>query len=142
MTKSLLILSLLVSPLRATPAELDSFRLAAAIKQVEGAQPETIGPMGERSEFQVTATVWRQHSSQPFATASSSRPTSRAEAHRVAVAHLKWCAERLAANGQPQTPFMVALAYGAGVSAAVRGTASREKRGYARRCANLYGEEG
>lgn len=121
----------------ARPA-IDLARMASAIEAVENTPNWKVGPYGERSRFQITRDVWQRHSSMPFEYASSSRIVCRAEVTRVAFAHIDWLRDRLAVHNLAETPYNVALAWGAGVTAAVRGTASAAKRGYADRARNIY----
>lgn len=144
MTLPTFLLSMTVSlpslhqPAAAKPP-LDLVRMAAAIETVEDTDNHVIGQDGERSRFQIMRDVWQLHSAMPFRLASDPRLYCRAEATRVAVRHITWIAAQLDKAGVAVTPYSVALGWGAGVTAAVQGTASARKRDYAQRAANVYG---
>jgi hypothetical protein len=117
---------------------VDMVRMAGAIEAVENTPNEKVGLYGERSRFQITREVWQRHSAMPFEYASSNRLVCRAEVTRVAMEHLHWLRIRLAIHNIPETPYYIALAWGAGVAKTVSGTASANKRDYAQRAENLY----
>lgn len=119
---------------------LDLARMAECIRQVENSKLEHVGAAGERGLYQITPAVWHQHSSAPHHWASSSREVCRAETLRVVLAHLTHLRVQLACQRPPfpDTPYFVALAWGAGATATIERTASAEKRSYAARAQNLY----
>lgn len=121
-------------------APLDVPRLAEAIRLAEATPNEHVGAAGERSSWQITPAVWREHSSAPHWWASSERMVCRAETRRVVLRHLDRLRVRLATArpSLPDTPFYVALAWAAGPTATLTGTASGAKLEYAARAQNCY----
>lgn len=87
--------------------------LLSAIALVEsGNDDNAIGRHGERSRYQITATVWRQHEKRwPFGAA-----TNPIVAKRVASRHLRWFVR----NGIPETPWEMAYAWNCGRTATLR----------------------
>lgn len=123
-----------------TIASVDSLRMAMVIEQVENTKTEQVGGDGERSRFQITRGVWEKYSRFPFRDASSLRPHCRAEALRVALRHIDYIKATLSATNLPVNAYNVALAWNAGITATLTGTASARKRDYAKRAENLYHE--
>jgi hypothetical protein len=76
--------------------------------------------------------TWAQHSRRPFTDALNRRWSD-----EVAVRHYDWLCERLARNGLEPSVYNVALAWNAGLSAAVRGRAPRRSHDYALRVGNI-----
>jgi len=113
----------------------DFARLADCIRQVETKSHRQIGPAGERSEYQLTRAVWHRYTDLDFRSASTSG--ARAEAQRVAVAHLRhiWNAV------ENPTIYRAALAWNAGIGATNRCRVTRAQADYARRVENLYHEK-
>lgn len=127
-------------PITAPTQAIDLVRMVAAIETVENTRNDRIGRHGERSRLQITLAVWRQHSTWPFEHASSNRLVCRAEVTRVALRHLDWLSDQLTKAGMKVTPYLLALAYGAGLEATVKRTASAFKCDYAQRVLNVYME--
>lgn len=114
-----------------TPA-LDDARLLAAIRAVEGWKGRR-GPQGEFGPFQILPSVWRSHSRRSPWTAP------RSEHERVARAHLAFIRRELAADGlDTNNPFWLFLAWNAGASAVIRGTAPARSWDYATRARSIY----
>ena len=105
--------------------------LVDSISQVESPQGK-MGKAGERTTFQFTRAVWKQHSTLPFVQ-SQQNPV---EARRVAIAHCQW----LSRNVYSPTPYRIALAWNAGATAANRNSVNRRQADYARRVVNIYEE--
>ena len=105
-----------------------------AIRVVEDSGERERGNANEWGFWQHTPAVWKMHSDMIQWNAPES------EQRRVARAHVAYLAKRLEAAGVKATPYMIALAYGAGLSAAVGNSASPEKRDYANRAANIYND--
>jgi hypothetical protein len=72
------------------------------------------------------------HTNVPF-----SQALDRTVADDVAVRHYEWLRRGLEAARVPVTPYMIALAWNGGLTAAVAGRAPRVARDYAQRAANL-----
>ena len=104
-----------------------------AIHQIENPLDVTRpGPCGELGAYQFRAITWAQHSRRPFRDALDRRWSD-----EVAVRHYDWLCERLARNGLEPSVYNVALAWNAGLSAAVRGQAPRRSHDYATRVGNI-----
>lgn len=116
---------------KAAPA-IDADRMLAAIAQVENWKRGTVGSAGEYGPYQIIPSVWRRYSRQ------SAWSASPAEHHRVASRHLEDVRKLLAAAGHAVTPFSIGLAWNAGPTAAIRGTAPARSRDYAARARNVY----
>lgn len=117
---------------------IDVHRLLWAIAEVENTPNHVIGAKGERSKYQITQSVWDAHSTQPFAYASSPLNPHRQETLRVALSRIRVIRIWLTDMDVPETPRMIALAWGAGINAIVRCEVSRAKNDYADRVDNLY----
>jgi len=87
---------LIVSSVRAQqeqaerPFKLDVDRAMRAIVDTENSPRYAIGKAGERSEWQLTETVWKFYSKKPFWWASRDRPECIGETRRVVRCHLRW----------------------------------------------------
>ncbi len=104
-----------------------------AIHQLENPRNLTRpGPCGELGAYQFRAATWRMHTNVPF-----SQALDRTVADDVAVRHYEWLRRGLEAARVPVTPYMIALAWNGGLTAAVAGRAPRVARDYAQRAANL-----
>jgi hypothetical protein len=90
------------------------------------------GPRGELGAYQFRETTWRQYTTLPFARAVE-RPVSDA----VAVKHYEWLKRCLVRNGVEPTPYNIAVAWNAGIAAAVRGSVQGSTRDYAERVTNI-----
>ena len=117
---------------------LDPDRLLWSIVQVENTPNHVIGGAGERSCYQITPAVWAQWSSQPHLIASSNQLTHRIETKKVAKAHIYHLRSQLTQLEAPETPYLIALAWTAGLSAVLNDTASPRKRDYASRVEAIY----
>jgi len=93
------------------------------------------GSKGELGAYQFRASTWRMHTTVPFA-----RAIKRSESDIVAVRHYEWLRAGLQRAGVEPTPYMIALAWNGGLSAAVKGRAPAVAHDYARRAQNLAGE--
>lgn len=93
------------------------------------------GPFGELGAYQFRATTWQMHTTVPFRQA-----LDRAVADRVAVKHYEWIKRGLERGGVPATSYNIALAWNAGLTAAINGRAPRVAHDYAQRAQNLAGE--
>jgi hypothetical protein len=122
--------------LRGAPLNVE--RLLWAIEQAENTPPHVIGAAGERSQYQIKESTWRIYSNLPFPCASSTHLADRMEVERVARAHLNQIRIALHAVEAEETPYLIALGWGAGIYAMTYDTASARKRDYAQRVENLY----
>ncbi|ACB76779.1 hypothetical protein [Opitutus terrae] len=93
------------------------------------------GKYGELGPYQFRRSTWRMHTKAPFAEA-----LNRYAAEDVAVRHYEWLKRGLLRNGVAPTPYMIALAWNGGLTAAVRGRASASAHDYASRVNNLAQE--
>jgi len=123
-------LSVLASPtLRAS----ERWETLEAIHWIENprnsAQP---GPYGELGAYQFRESTWRKYTSVPF-----SRAVERPVSDAVAVKHYEWIKRGLVRNGVEATPYNVALAWNAGLAAAISGSVQDATRSYAERVSNV-----
>lgn len=93
------------------------------------------GKYGELGAYQFRRATWRMHTDMPF-----ERAVEREAAEQVALKHYEWVKRGLVRNGVPATPYNIALAWNAGLSATVRGRASKGAHNYAERVNNLVAE--
>jgi hypothetical protein len=131
-SRLLLVLCLLVSVASAS----DRWETLQAIHWIEN-PTESVAPgrFGELGAYQFRRTTWQKHTKQPFHLA-----TNRAESDKVAVAHYEWIKRGLERNGIDASPFNIALAWNAGLSAVVEHRVPSVSRGYASRVVNLVND--
>lgn len=116
-------------------SESDRSATLQAIHQLEN--PRNVrrpGPHGELGAYQFRVSTWRMHTTEPF-----SRALERDVSDEVAIRHYEWLKRGLAGAGRPVTPYMIALAWNGGLTAAISGRAPRAAHDYASRAANLAG---
>jgi hypothetical protein len=107
-----------------------------AIHLVENPRDLTrAGPAGELGAYQFRRETWAMHTRRPFREA-----LIRACSDEVAVAHYEWLRAGLKRNGLEVTPYNIALAWNAGLTAVVKGRAPRTAQFYAERVTNLASE--
>lgn len=111
----------------------DKARLLAAIEQVEDWRGHD-GAAGERGPWQITPAVWRQHC--PAWSFETARQRGRARI--CAERHLAWLSDGLLRKGIAPVPFMLALAWNAGLTGATNGRAPVRAYEYAVRVENIY----
>ena len=115
--------------------KLDVEKMLDAIAGAENWDGHSVGKAGEVGPWQMTPAVWRHcrgslRKTMQQATPSELRTAARAELmFRIATAQI---------NHRTVTPFLCGLLWGAGVSAALNGTASEAKRAYAERVRSIY----
>lgn len=115
--------------------EVDRAATLAAIHQLENPRGVTRpGPRGELGPYQFRASTWQMYTTEPF-----TRAVERSIADAVAELHYEWLKRGLERAGLPATPYMIGLAWNAGLSAAIHGRAPRVAHDYATRAANLTG---
>lgn len=116
--------------LPSAPPAVDEMRLLRAIAAVETgttnlARPcRKIGRAGERSAWQIKASVWRQYTRIPFVHAS----TDATLAHLIALLHLQQLRERAKRDRLPATVWNLAYLWNAG----------RRAHSYSENVKNLY----
>jgi hypothetical protein len=107
-----------------------------AIHQIENPRDSRQpGQYGELGAYQFRAATWAQHSRRPFSDALDRRA-----ADIVAVRHHDWICARFIEKGMEPTVYNVALAWNAGITAALRGSAPRRAHEYATRVGNIAGD--
>lgn len=90
------------------------------------------GPAGELGAYQFREKTWAMHTLRPFRDA-----LVRAYSDEVALAHYEWLAAGLRRYGIAVTPYSIALAWNAGLTAVTRNRVPRAARLYAERVNNL-----
>lgn len=90
------------------------------------------GPHGELGPYQFRERTWRMHTDMPFSLA-----IQREHADKVAVIHYEWLRRGLERNGIAPTPYNIAMAWNAGLSAVVNGRIGSRTRTYAQQVENL-----
>lgn len=114
-------------------AEQERAAVLEAIHQLENPRNLTRpGPRGELGAYQFRVSTWRMHTAEPF-----QRALERAVSDEVAIRHYEWLKRGLAAARRPVTPYMIALAWNGGLTAAIQGRAPRAAHDYASRAVNL-----
>lgn len=93
------------------------------------------GRFGELGAYQFRPTTWRMHTRLPFAEA-----LDRHTADEVAIRHYDWIRARLQEGGLNPSTYYIAMAWNAGPTAVLTGTAGRASRDYAARVNNLAAE--
>lgn len=107
----------------------DRWETLQAIHMIENPTNSTrIGSKGELGPYQFRPSTWKMHTKKPFRLAAD-----RQEADRVAVKHYDWIKEGLERNGVTATPYRIALAWNAGLSATVRNSVPESSHRYAER---------
>lgn len=110
-------------------AASDRWEVLQAINLVENPTNSTrMGRNGELGPYQFRQGTWKMHTKKPFYLA-----TQREEADRIAVKHHDWIKTQLERNGIEATPYRIALAWNAGVSATINGRAPTRSHDYASR---------
>ena len=120
--------------------QIDLTRMADAILQCENTPWTTPGASGERSSYQITEAVWKQHTTAAFSWASDPRPEWRRFTDKLVIAHLAWICQRIKLRGYTLTPWAVAAFYKGGYGRFFNGPLRDSDVRYAVRCENLYAE--
>jgi len=120
--------------------QIDLTRMADAILQCENTPWEKIGLYGERSSYQITECVWKQHTIAAFTWASDPHPACRRMVDKLVIAHLAWICRTLKADGYTLTPYIVAEVWKGGIGRFRRMQMRPPDIQYAIRCNNLYAE--
>lgn len=120
---------------------IDLSRMIAAIQATENTPRNVIGAAFERSEFQITPDVWREHTTAPFDWASRSDPKCVAETRFVMEKHLIKIIMFISdVRGYSMTPYTVACIYKGGMRRWYENRLRPQDLDYAHRCANLYAD--
>ncbi|PTY05558.1 hypothetical protein DB347_14385 [Opitutaceae bacterium EW11] len=107
----------------------DRWETLQAIHLIENPTNSTrVGRRGELGPYQFRPSTWKMHTKKPFHLAAD-----REEADRVAVQHYEWICRQLERHGIEPTPYRIALAWNAGVTASIRGSAPAASHSYASR---------
>lgn len=93
------------------------------------------GTRGELGPYQFRERTWRMHTTVPFA-----RALDRSESDAVAVLHYEWLRRGFERAGMVPTPYLIALAWNGGLTAAVKGRSPAVAHDYARRAESLAGD--
>ena len=117
------------------PPKLDVERMLAAIVAVEAWDGKSTGAAGEYGAYQITPAVWKLTR---IGSTRTMRQATPSEHHAAAREELLFRIAALQMNHVRITPTSAALAWCAGVSATINGTASKVKLAYAERAENLY----
>lgn len=128
-----LLMGVVLPALRASGSDIGRWETLEAIHFIENPRDSTRpGPYGELGPYQFKESTWRMHTKVSF-----SRAIDRSDADRVAVRHYEWLRRQLERRGVEASAYNIAVAWNAGVDAAVRGSFSHATRDYARRVSNL-----
>lgn len=126
-------MTLVLGILATAASASDRWETLQAIHWVENPTESTRpGPYGELGAYQFRRATWQMHTKEPFHLANH-----RATADKIAVAHYEWLRQGLIRNGINPSPYNIALAWNAGLTAVVKGRISSASRGYASRVNNL-----
>lgn len=90
------------------------------------------GPLGELGAYQFRQSTWQMHTDLPFSYARE-----RAHSDEVAVKHYEWLRRGFLRKGVEPTPYRIALAWNAGLTATLRGAVPSRSHDYARQVTNL-----
>ena len=135
---SLIIASAIVTVTIPQPEKIDCERMLDAIAVAENWDKKSEGKAGEWGEFQMTPTVWRKTRIGKRKTMQQATPEERRAGARedllVRIATLQ-------VNHFTISPFIVALAWNAGLTATIGHNTSKIKQAYAERCATIYDNE-
>lgn len=118
---------------------LSTFVLAIAMVE-SGNNPAKVGAAGERSEYQISRTVWHEHTTRRFSAANTQ---DRVFTKIVAMSHAKFLALSIESFHHTVSVEQAAVAWNAGLSY-LRGhgwdvsRCDRKVRDYARRVKNTY----
>jgi hypothetical protein len=127
------LLTIVLGFLATVASASDRWETLQAIHWVENPTESTRpGPFGELGAYQFRRTTWHMHTKEPFHLANH-----RATADKVAVEHYEWLRRGLIRNGITASPYNIALAWNAGLTAVVKGRIPAASRSYASRVNNL-----
>lgn len=114
----------------------DRWETLQAINWVENPRNSSKpGRNGELGPYQFQERTWHMHTKKPFSLA-----TQREHAEEIAVKHYEWLREGLVRNGIAATPYNIAQAWNAGLSAVINDRIGPRTRSYARQVVNLVEE--
>lgn len=117
-------------------ASSDRWETLQAIHMIENPTNSTRpGSKGELGPYQFLPSTWKMHTKKPFRLAAD-----RDEADVVAVKHYEWIKRGYEQRGMEATAYRVALAWNAGLGAALRNAAPKSSHRYAERVRNIAEE--
>lgn len=127
------LLTLVLGFLASVASASDRWETLQAIHWVENPTESTRpGPRGELGAYQFRRATWHMYTKEPFHLANH-----RATADKIAVEHYEWLRQGLIRNGISPSPYNIALAWNAGLTAVVKGRIPSATRSYASRVSNL-----
>ncbi|HRP05929.1 MAG TPA: hypothetical protein PLV87_13535 [Opitutaceae bacterium] len=111
----------------------DRWETLEAIHWVENPENSPApGPFGELGAYQFRRSTWYTYTSVPFEYARE-----RTHSDAVAIKHYEWLKRGFERAGLAVTPYRIALAWNAGLSATLSGRIPAATHQYARRVANI-----
>lgn len=119
----------IASTAKSQSASVDLLRFLECVSSVEtGNDDSKVGKSGERSKYQISLIVWRQHTTQPFYLCKGTLATA------IAIRHVVW----LKRNLLIKTPHWLAYAWNAGLASAAAPHVNTNAYNFAQRVENLY----
>ncbi len=111
----------------------DRWEVLQAIHWVENPDNSPApGPYGELGAYQFRRSTWRDHTTLPFEYARE-----RVHSDAVAIKHYEWLKRGFERAGLAPTPYRIALAWNAGLTATLKGRVPATTHHYARRVTNI-----
>jgi len=127
----LLVLEGFFSPVRAEAS--DRWEVLQAIHWVENPDNSPApGPYGELGAYQFRRSTWKSHTTKPFEYARE-----REHSDEVAIKHYEWLKRGFERAGLSATPYRIALAWNAGLTATLSGRVPTVTHQYATRVTNI-----
>jgi hypothetical protein len=114
----------------------DRWETLQAIHMIENPTNSTrLGSKGELGPYQFLPGTWKMHTKKPFRLAAD-----REESDAIAIKHYEWIKKGYERRGMEATSYRVALAWNAGLTAALKNSAPRSSHRYAERVKNIAEE--
>lgn len=111
----------------------DRWEILQAIHWVENPDNSPApGPFGELGAYQFRRSTWRDYTSLPFEYARD-----RVHSDAVAIKHYEWLKRGIERAGLAATPYRIALAWNAGLTATLKGRVPAATHQYAKRVTNI-----
>lgn len=111
----------------------DRWEVLQAIHWVENPDNNPApGPYGELGAYQFRRSTWRDYTTLPFEYARE-----RVHSDAVAIKHYEWLKRGFERAGMTATPYRIALAWNAGLTATLKGRVPTATHQYARRVTNI-----
>lgn len=127
------LLGIMVSGVPLTLDASDRWETLQAIHWVENPSNDPApGPYGELGAYQFRRSTWKSYTTKPFEYARE-----RKHADEVAIKHYEWLKRGFERAGVPATPYRIALAWNAGLTATLKGRAPQSSHRYAKRVTNI-----